>query len=356
MAKRSEAAAGPAVADRAEPQRELSYVKDGVALARREAVPEIQDGTIGGAVTVVDDDRPLWLREDTYVGLSKLNLTVDQVNALNEAVRDEEVDIKPDSYGSVYMSHGRVRRRLNAAFKPGGWGLRRMSEIMYESASQMMYADYALYVDGHFVDVARGEQYWQGAANDNMTKGDVLEGVKSNALTRLCKTLGIGLECWDRSWTESFRQRCCVKVFTERQSDRKMGTAWRRLEGAGLNGEIGACPDSPNLAKYTPVPLPWWRAKEATKTAAQTAGTGPAAASPATGQVASAPAANGGGTADALISEAQGKRLFAIQKESGIATEAIKEHLKTRYGYTSSTEIKRKHYDAIVAWVKNGGD
>lgn len=55
-----------------------------------------------------------------------------------------------------------------------------------------------------------------------------------------------------------------------------------------------------------------------------------------------------------LISDAQRKRLFAITKDKGVRTEALKAHLST-FGYMSTQDIKRLHYDAIVEWVQKGG-
>lgn len=54
-----------------------------------------------------------------------------------------------------------------------------------------------------------------------------------------------------------------------------------------------------------------------------------------------------------LISEAQRKRLFAIAASKKMSEEKLKEHLKTKYGITTSKEIRREFYDDIVLWVEN---
>jgi len=56
-----------------------------------------------------------------------------------------------------------------------------------------------------------------------------------------------------------------------------------------------------------------------------------------------------------VISEAQGKRLYAISKQANVADDTVKAHLKEKYGLDSSKEIKRKDYEAICTWVQNGG-
>src|SRR5262249_26371697 len=53
-----------------------------------------------------------------------------------------------------------------------------------------------------------------------------------------------------------------------------------------------------------------------------------------------------------LITEAQLKRLWSIAKSKNLSDETLKEILKDR-GYTSSREIKKKDYDAIVNLVQN---
>jgi hypothetical protein len=61
-----------------------------------------------------------------------------------------------------------------------------------------------------------------------------------------------------------------------------------------------------------------------------------------------------GGAGGGLISEAQGKRLYAIAKNAGKTDEQMKEILKG-YGYTSSKEIKREHYEEICKKAEEKG-
>ena len=64
--------------------------------------------------------------------------------------------------------------------------------------------------------------------------------------------------------------------------------------------------------------------------------------------------AEGGGQTD-KISDAQRKRLFAISKEAKVSEASLKSHLEARYKITSTSDILRKDYEAIVAWVQAGG-
>jgi len=59
---------------------------------------------------------------------------------------------------------------------------------------------------------------------------------------------------------------------------------------------------------------------------------------------------------DALvISDAQRKRLWAICKEQHISEETTRVYLHDKYDLKSTSEIKRKDYDAICAWAQRGG-
>jgi hypothetical protein len=49
---------------------------------------------------------------------------------------------------------------------------------------------------------------------------------------------------------------------------------------------------------------------------------------------------------DALVSEAQRKRLYALIREAGLDNDAAKNFL-SKWGYSSSTQILRRDYDAI---------
>lgn len=62
-----------------------------------------------------------------------------------------------------------------------------------------------------------------------------------------------------------------------------------------------------------------------------------------------------GGGQENLISEAQRKRFYAICKQAGLRDEWVKEQLKARWGYDSSTQITRDKYEEICTWAQAGG-
>ncbi len=55
------------------------------------------------------------------------------------------------------------------------------------------------------------------------------------------------------------------------------------------------------------------------------------------------------------ISDAQGKRLWAICKSQNVGEEALRVHLLDNYDLKSSKDIKRRDYDTIIAWAQAGG-
>ena len=67
------------------------------------------------------------------------------------------------------------------------------------------------------VAVARGEQeYFEPAGIPTAT-----EAVKSNALMRCCKDLGIASELWDPRFIREFKAKHCVEVFAEHVTTKK---------------------------------------------------------------------------------------------------------------------------------------
>jgi hypothetical protein len=62
---------------------------------------------------------------------------------------------------------------------------------------------------------------------------------------------------------------------------------------------------------------------------------------------------NGGSSGGDVISEAQGKRLFAIAKQNGFDNDRYGAFLK-QFGYERTTDIKKSDYERMVAEVQRG--
>lgn len=270
------------------------------------------------------DEPELGMAESTYRGMSTHPVSDEQAKILTQPPTADELEIKPDSFGAVYLSHAGYRRRLNAAFKPRGWAMRRLADVVVDRELGLMYQEWALYAEGHFVSTAIGEH----TLTEDMSYGDAMESIKSNALMRCCKDIGIALECWDRRFTEAFRSQHCVKVYVDRRGQKKV--AWRRLDAPPIWGELGPTEDSPNRDKFG---LPVQRAVEAAAAPPR-----PAAATPAP------PRREGKRT----ITDKQIKFLATQISKQNVDPKHLKSYIKLKYGIESAKDILMDDFDTVL--------
>ncbi len=149
--------------------------------------------------------------------------TKKQQDILFAPIPEEEVEIRPD--GLIYLPWVGYVRRLRDAFG-GQWSI-----IPIEKKPQMnpdndglMWGFY-LVLSGKPYGYAIGEQKYI-ESNKTMSWLDAAEGCKSNALMRLCKGIGIGLEMWSPSY---------MKVWKEKWGERywdsyKNKKLWRKID------------------------------------------------------------------------------------------------------------------------------
>jgi len=161
---------------------------------------------------------------ERYEGISALPVTEKQARILIKPVETSEIEIKPT--GEIYLCHIQYRRRLNAAFGIGQWALKPIGGFVktqknnFGKTQQTVCREYALYIAGKFAASAIGEATYI-EENMQMTWSDACEATKSNAIMRCCKDIGIGLEMWDKKFSEQFKKEHCVRVF------RKGNAVWR---------------------------------------------------------------------------------------------------------------------------------
>lgn len=120
---------------------------------------------------------------------------------LYEPIKDDDVEIRPD--GLVYLPWMEYASRLRRAFGLS-WVL--IPQGLPKIQGEIIYWGFHLIIRGNFSGFAIGEQKYQ-ASNATMSYGDACEGAKSNALMRLCKGLGIGLELWKPSFVRAWREK-----------------------------------------------------------------------------------------------------------------------------------------------------
>jgi hypothetical protein len=178
--------------------------------------------------TAVEEVMPV-----SYDGASLLVLTDAQKAILAAPVKVEDVDILPT--GEIYLSQVKYRRVLIDAFGPGGWSLIPVGGPVKDNT--YVAQKYALYVQGHWVSEAVGEQAFKLGTNE-LSYPTALEGAKSNALMRSCKDLGIATELWDRRFVEKFKDEFCVKVWRKKRG----AYEWRRKDAQPFYDEAHAAP------------------------------------------------------------------------------------------------------------------
>lgn len=124
-------------------------------------------------------------------------------SVLSEPLNPAEVEIKPD--GICYLPEIRYRKTLFRAFGPGGWCM--VPRGPHVQNGNVLSREYALICHGRFISQARGSTTIASFSNAALAS----EAVRSNALMRCCKDLGIASELWDagfiQAWKENFGQK-----------------------------------------------------------------------------------------------------------------------------------------------------
>jgi hypothetical protein len=185
-----------------------------------------------------------------YVGVAAVAVTAPQAEALMAQFKDEDHDILPT--GEVYVSQVHVRRKLNEAFRPGGWAL--VPRGPFAKEGDTVCREYALVGPGGvFLSEAIGEADYQ-PNNDRMSYASACEAAKSNALTRCCKDLGVASECWDKRFCDRWKADHAVSVW--RRDAKKKAPQWRRKDAAPFYDETGvAGPRTQGAPAAGPTPV-----------------------------------------------------------------------------------------------------
>jgi hypothetical protein len=151
-------------------------------------------------------------------------LPIETVSVLSEPLADELIEIKPD--GSCYLPEVQYRRILNKAFGIAGWSV--IPRGPHTLNGNVLSREYALFANGRFISQARGHTAITGAFQNPAL---CTEAVRSNALMRCCKDLGIAASLWDASIINQWKARWALKkTVTDYQGRSKMVWEKKRLE------------------------------------------------------------------------------------------------------------------------------
>lgn len=136
--------------------------------------------------------------------------------------------MRPD--GLIYLPHDRLRARLNAVFGPGFWRMVALSEPKADQREVIQ--RWKMETRDGWSDSTTGHALYY-ADSKTASYGDACETAKSDAFTRLCKSMGVGLQCWNRDYQIGWSNAYAVQV---PMLDGK-GMQWRRRDRPPLRGE-----------------------------------------------------------------------------------------------------------------------
>lgn len=157
--------------------------------------------------------------------VGQLETTKAQQEILFAKVDAEDVLIRPD--GIVYLDWTFYAERLTTAF-PAAWTI--VPQGLPQVNGNLVVWGFYLLIRGHLMGFAIGEQ---SRANANMSWGECCEGAKSNALMRLCKGMGMGLELWHKPFIEDWKKNNAEEV----QAPNGNKKVWKRKSPARVSPE-----------------------------------------------------------------------------------------------------------------------
>ncbi|KAK4570430.1 hypothetical protein LTR86_002510 [Recurvomyces mirabilis] len=186
-----------------------------------EPLRSLTDGLQDPPPTLGEDEKQIdWTR--SYHGLSSTPFTAEQADILQQEIKADDIEVKPD--GIIYLPEIKYRRILNRAFGPGGWGLAPRGETIV--TAKVVTREYGLVAGGRLISIARGEQqYFDPDGIPTAT-----EGCKSNALMRCCKDLGIASELWDPRFIKRYLREQAREMVVEHQTTKKRRKHWMRVD------------------------------------------------------------------------------------------------------------------------------
>lgn len=183
--------------------------------------------------------------------VGQLILTDEQKAILMAPIPEDEIDIRFD--GFIYVSHEYCRRKLFETFGPLGWNMIEASPLVRYPNTDEWYQKWALVIGGVFAGVSMSGMRLMDK-NPNQDLSDVFEKIQSDCLRRICgKTLGIGIEAWNKRRQKEWRDKYAIRVLTrDWQGNQKI--QWRRPDADPfVDGRTGKSIEI--MAPYVDPPL-----------------------------------------------------------------------------------------------------
>jgi hypothetical protein len=171
-------------------------------------------------------------------------LSDDQKAILYADVDIEAVEIRPD--GLIYLPWMEFATRLRKAFGME-WSQVPDGQPRISPQGDSIIWGFTLVIKGRFVAYAIGEQKYY-ANNPAMGWGDAPEGAKSNALMRLCKSIGMTLELWKPSFIRDWKKNHAI--CTDKKWYKKDGGGEKSLQSSSSGS--GGQPVAPSTPPRPP--------------------------------------------------------------------------------------------------------
>ena len=178
-----------------------------------------------------------------YRGAGELFLNDEQILKIRESMDcpDDEIDVRPEEPGLIYVRHMWYERKLTDVFGPGGWSMVPATDVQLEAKAEKIYVMWVLRcrgADGRtcYIGQAMGSARLQ-PDNPRFNKADAFEITRSDAVVKICaKTLGIGSNLWHKRFARAWRNQNCVRVKVK--TFKGTEEMWRRKDEDRFDNEI----------------------------------------------------------------------------------------------------------------------
>ena len=169
--------------------------------------------------------------EDKYRNLNKWKADKELTEELTKPFSPYDVEILPDNHGTVYLGHDKLTKRLNDVLGVGCWAIvfdkidyrecTGINEDGKDAEKKEATVNGILYIDDSFITDAEATEN-----NPFLGKSDSIESARSSVIRRLCKHCGIGLELWNSSYIEDWKENYASQIWVKNKKKHKDEKIW----------------------------------------------------------------------------------------------------------------------------------
>ena len=254
-------------------------------------------------------------------------ITDEQKAILSADIPDEDIFIKPT--GELYVPQVLYRQLLIKAFGHFGFALTPipLPDGSFEQPkvenNEMTYKQ-ILIIGGQYVGQAEGGH----SMHQNTTHSDAVESCKSNALTRICKDLGIAWKCWDSRFCEQWKAKYAKKEWRKDKRSGKSKQYWTRKDNIRDPGLPSEQPQAATQAKPT--------AQQGTQMGGEQK------------------QEQEKKLTESSMTNAQRGTIVKAARESGCTQQQFADYLTAMYGVKKLAEIPGEQVEEVLQHIKDG--